>query len=100
MAVCSVCFHLFAYGVDACLFVKSARIVRPPVSDVTRRARANDAKSMVSVTRAWTACERPERSGSNVVLTNVRVKFHLKRLVRIQVSSYPPKSYPASHNSL
>jgi hypothetical protein len=99
MAVCSACFHLFAYGADGCVLILSARIVRLPVSVATRHVPANDVKSMVSETHAWTACVKPERSGSSVVLTNVKANFRLKRRLRIQVSSYSPKPSPASHNS-
>ena len=92
---------LFRVVLTGTSFVSSARIVLPRVSGATKRVLAKDVKSMVSRTRAWTACVRPEKSESSAVLTNVKVKARPLRQLHTQVSSSGlPKNYAISHISL
>jgi hypothetical protein len=78
-------------------FVSSAQIVLPRVNGATKHVLAKDAKSMVSPSRVWTACVRPEKSESSAVLTSVKAKGQPLRQLRTQVSSGLPKLYAISH---
>jgi len=99
MAVCPV-FHFLLCHIDWHLSVTSARIALLPVSGATRHVPAKDVKSMVSRTRVWTVCVKPERLGSNVVPTNVKVNLLLLSHLRTRVSSPLPELYASSHISL